>query len=183
MEDGPAELRHGAVAVENPVPIVAIVGFVVGLVVAVIGVRRWYDGDHRPLDGWLVSSALLFGYRAFGRLVIARRWTRLYRVLGIDPDDVGKTGVYRPPPDPRRTRRQRLIDRFSDDLDRSGEPTSMSFSARAGRVAEAALERILDVTVGFAPLLGLVLGLSALDLVYAGLAWSWLTRRALFARG
>ncbi len=178
MEDEARGLQHGPRAVEEVIPIGASVAVAVGLVMIAIGLRRWIDGDGRPLDGWLLTSVFLVVWSGVRRIVLARRWHRLYSVLGIDPDDVGKTGVYRPPPDPRRTRRQRVVDAFSDDLDRSNEPPSRARAARIGRVLSA----ILDFTYPFAPLLALVFGLSALDLVWIGVWWSALAVRRLRAR-
>jgi hypothetical protein len=183
VEDDASGLRHGPRALEDAIPIGASVALVVGLAMIAIGVRRWIDGDGRLPDGWLLTSAFLFVWGGLHRVVVRRRWHRLYRVLGIDPDDIGKTGVYRPPPDPRRTRRQRIIDAFSDDLDRSNEPRSHSLAARSGRVLTAILSPIVDISFPFAPLLALVFGLRALDLVYIGVWWSATAARRLRARG
>jgi hypothetical protein len=95
------------------------------------------------------------------------------------PDEVVKTGVYRPPPDPRRTRRQRFIDLFSDDLDRSNDPPPHT---RAGRMAKAGsrlLGRLLDLAFPFYPLVAVLLDFSAIDLVLIGAWWCTVCIRRL----
>jgi hypothetical protein len=178
---------HGPFVSEETVPVGAIVGLVVGLGVFGLGLHRWFGGDHRPADAWLVSSLLVGVFfsvlRAIRRFVVVRGWHRLYRALRIDPDEIGKTGVYRPPPDPRRTRRQRFIDLFSDDLDRSNDPLPQT---RAGRVANAAgaiLGLVLDLVFPLVPLLAVLFGFPAVDVAFFGGWWSVQCLRRLITLG
>jgi hypothetical protein len=172
---------HRAYVAEETVPVAAIVGLVVGLAVFALGLDRWFGGDHRPADTWLVASLVVgavFAVRNAVRRVIARRRYPLH----IGPEDVVRTGVYRPPPDPRRTPRQRFVDRFSDDLDRSNEPPPPTRADRVAEVAGASLRRVSDLAAPLFPLVWVLPGFHAIDAALVGAWWSTLFFRRLLVR-
>jgi hypothetical protein len=157
--DGP-----GAHLTEDTMPVAAVVSLVAGILALAIGLHRWFGGDDRPPDAWLIVASFFVVLGVVRGRVIARGWTRLYGVLRIDVDAIGKSGSYRPPPDPRRTGRQQFIDRFSDHLDRSSERRPMSAADALGAI----LRRLLDLVVPLFALVPVLLGFPALDMVGYG---------------
>ena len=159
-------LRHVPYLTEEIVPVGLIVGFVVGLVVCAIGLERWRRGDLRPVDTWILATLLtgvFFKARdALRRLVVARRWERLYPVLWNDPDEIGKTGEYTTPPE------------------RDSPPYTT-----ARRIAHA-IDRVLGpplrLVAPLLPLLAVILDLSAINLVLIGMSWSVFNGRELMKR-
>jgi hypothetical protein len=178
---------HGRYLTEEKVPVASIVGLSVGFGVLALGLDRWYDGDDRAphswLVGWLVVVAFAVALEALRRRVIARGWRRLYGVLGIDADEIGKTGDYRSAHDPRRTARQRFIDRFSNEVDGSDDPPP---TTRGDRIADL-LANVLDCLFAIAfplfPLTVVLLGDPAIDLVLNGGLWCVICLARLLTSG
>jgi hypothetical protein len=100
---------------------------------------------------------------------------------GHRPRRIGKTGVYRSPPDPRRTRRQRFIDLFTDEVDRSNEPPPRTGASRIGARALLALDAVLGLTYPLFPVIRVLFDVSAGDLVCIGAWWAVQCGRRLVA--
>jgi hypothetical protein len=173
---------HGPFVVEERAPVAEIAGLATSLLVIAIGVGRLLDGAGVYVEPWLLGLVSIALWSAAKRLVLKRHWRSVYHVFGIDPDDVDKNGVYRPPPDPRRTRRQRFVDWFSGDLDRSGEAPYAGRAAYGVRAMGRVVEWLWYLAVPLVPLIMLVLGFDPMSLICWGLVGAFIATKALLAR-
>jgi hypothetical protein len=168
--------------VEERAPVAEIALLATSLLVIAIGVERLLNGARVYVDPWTLTLVVIALWSAAKRLVLKRNWRSVYHIFGIDPDDVDKNGVYRPPPDPRRTRRQRFVDWFSDDLDRSGEATYAGRGAYAVRAMSRLVEWFCYLAMPLFPLITVVLGFDPLSLVCWGVVGAFIATKALLAR-
>ena len=105
---------------------------------------------------------------------ISDRRARFFRAVLIRP--LPPVTDYRPKPDPRRTRRQRFIELFDPDIDRSDEP-ARRYGSVGPVVAIAGLVGgiLFDAVVFSLPLLSIWwIYPGAIGLCIIGVVWIWL---------
>lgn len=157
----------------SPRPLLlAVLSALSGGITLVIGIQRVLAGDDRgpnPLFLWLLIIAFVLPLSILFDRRLPRR-DRVRRAVLRRP--LPPLTDYRPKPDPRRTRRQRFIEWFDPDIDRSDE--RLDYRSPSG--IASVLGNVLFDTVAFALPLVVVRWLDpeAIAVCIMGAYWLWL---------